>query len=69
MTRIEIKKKMVQLGVKHYIVSCSHLTDDGRKAWQITEGFHKCHYTDEEFDREICLLEARGYNFFDVIHA
>ena len=68
MNRIEIRNKMKEYGIKHYIVSCCHLTEDGRKAWEITEGFHKCHYTEEEFDREIQYLEKRGYNFFDVIH-
>lgn len=69
MTRVEIYNKMKELGIKHYINSASVLNpDSARFTWTIWEGFHKCHNTDESFDKEIELLERRGYNFFDVIH-
>ena len=68
MTRIEKYNRMKELGVKHYIVSCCHLTEDGQKCWFKDSGFISCHYTDEEFEREIARLERQGYNMFDVIH-
>ena len=68
MTRIEIYNKMKKLGIKHYIVSCCHLTETGRKTWYKTSGFEKCHQTDKSFEETICSLEKQGYNFFDVIH-
>ena len=68
MTRLEIYNKMKELGMKHYIVSCCHMNSQGKKSWYMEQGFHKCHYTDDEFEKEINHLEERGYNFFDVIH-
>ena len=68
MTRIEKYNRMKELGVKHYIVSCCHLTEDGTKSWFKDKGFISCHYTDEEFENEIARLERQGYNMFDVIH-
>jgi len=68
MTRLEIYNKMKETGVKHYILSCCRMNEDGKKFWHKSEGFHRCHYTDEEFDAEINFLEKQGYNYFDVIH-
>ncbi len=68
MTRWEIRKKMKECGVKHYILACCHMNEDGKRFWWKTDGFHKCHYTDAEFDNEVKFLEKQGYNWFDVIH-
>lgn len=68
MTRLEIYNRMKELGMKHYIVAICHITEEGKKSWYTETDFHKCHYTDEEFDNEIDRLVRNGYNFFDVIH-
>ena len=69
MTRIEFYKRMEQMGIKHYIMSATmHSNYSGKRMLTITDGFHKCHHTDESFEREIAVLQNRGYDFFDVIH-
>lgn len=66
--RWTIYDRMKQYNIKHYIVSCCFMDEEGHRHWQKYDGFHKCHYNDKEFDDEIALLERQGYNYFDVIH-
>ena len=69
MTRLEIYQQMQKLGIRHYILSATiHSRETDRRLLTITDGFHKCHRTDESFLKEIAVLQNRGYDFFDVIH-
>lgn len=68
MTRIEIYNRMKELGVKHYINSATMHSNYSSKKFTIFDGFHKCHRTDESFEKEISNLTKRGYDYFDVIH-
>lgn len=68
MNRIEIYNRMQELGIKHYIVSATSHTPSNKVFAFKTDGFHKCHHTDESFEAEIGYLTKQGFDFFDVIH-
>lgn len=68
MSRLEIYKEMQRLGIKHYILSATMHSNYSSRRLTVCEGFHKCHRTDESFEKEVSLLMSRGFDFFDVIH-
>lgn len=68
MSRIDIYNRMKELGMKHYIISAIMHSNDDKRVIVQTDGFNKCHFTHESFDKEVDGLLNKGYDQFDVIH-